>query len=272
MTIFFIILLAISALYTIAVFPRLSRRDDMKQLNHTMFAHRGYHCAEKLIPENSMAAFKAAVSRGYGIELDVHITKDGQVAVFHDDTLERMCHTAGAVEDFTLEDLQKLHLLNTSEKIPLLSDVLAYVDGRVPLLIELKLPTDSTAVCPATHDALKNYNGVCLIQSFNTMGLRWFRKYAPEVLRGQLSSNLVADSSKHPAVLRFSVKHLLCNFLGRPDFISYKLKDLPNLGVSFCKNICKTPIAVWTLRTENALKEGKNGYNMQIFEKKAEFY
>ncbi len=244
----------------------------MAAFNHVMFAHRGYHCGEKLIPENSMAAFQAAVSHNYGIELDVHLTRDGKLAVFHDDTLERMCHIKGSVESYTYEELLRFHLLNTTEKIPLFSQVLEYVDGRVPILIELKIPGRSLEICPAVHQALSDYKGPFLVQSFNTMGIRWFRHNAPHILRGQLSSNLTAGTSKETYILRFFVKHLLSNFLGRPDFISYKLKDLPVLSVTICQKLLGIPVAVWTLRTPKALDEGISSYNMQIFEKSGENY
>ena len=89
--IWLIITIAVILLYLFALAPRLSRRDAMRAFSGTMFAHRGYHCKERGIPENSMKAFRAAIARGYGIELDLHLTKDGRLAVFHDDTLERMC-------------------------------------------------------------------------------------------------------------------------------------------------------------------------------------
>lgn len=257
----------IIGLYLYAVWPRTTRISDVMQYDHAMFAHRGYHNKEKLIPENSMAAFHAAAAKGYGIELDIHITKDGKIAVFHDDTLERMCQKPGGVEDYTWEELRRFHLLNTTERIPELKEVLAYVDGRVPLLIELKIPGKSLAVCEASYKILKEYKGRFMVQSFNTLGLYWYRKHAPEILRGQLSSNLTKSQEKEPYLLRFLIRFLLLNMLGRPDFISYKLKDLPNFSVSVCRNLFGTPAAVWTLRTEKALKQGQAEYNMCIFEK-----
>lgn len=265
---YFLLLSAVViSLYLYAIWPRTSRVSDVMQYNHMMFAHRGYHNKEKFIPENSMAAFRAAVARGYGIELDIHITKDGKLAVFHDDTLERMCQEPGGVESYTLEELRRFHLLNTTERIPELTEVLTYVDGRVPLLIELKIPGRNLAVCGASYKVLKEYRGRFMVQSFNTMGLYWYRKNAPEILRGQLSSNLTKSEEKEPYLLRFLIKYLFLNLLGRPDFISYKLKDLPNFNVSLCRVLFKTPVAVWTLRTENALEQGRTKYNMCIFEK-----
>lgn len=267
-----IVVLAAAALYLYSISPRRSRLREMRAFMKTKFAHRGYHCASRKIPENSLAAFKAALDCHYGIELDVHLTKDGQVAVFHDDTLERICGVPGSVESHTYPELHRLFLQRTSEKIPLLADVLSYVNGRVPLLIELKLPGRSLKLCEKTYELLRNYKGPCLIQSFNTLGLRWFRIHAPHILRGQLSANLTEDDDSVPYILRFFVKHMLSNFIGRPDFISYKLKDLPEPGVWLCRVLFKTPVAVWTLNSDKAMRKGISRYDMQIFEKEAEFY
>ena len=268
----FILLSIVFIIYLFSIWPRLSRRKDMHAFSHTMFAHRGYHCASLGIPENSMLAFREALTRGYGIELDIHLSRDGKLVVFHDDTLDRMCGKPETVEELAVRELIQCHLLGTSETIPLFSDVLSLVDGQVPLLIELKIPSFSISICKETYQLLKSYTGPYMIQSFNPLGLRWFRQNVPDILRGQLSSNLTADPLKEPWVFRFTVKHLMSNFLGRPDFISYKLKDLPTPEVWFLKNILHIPVAVWTLRTPAALADGTNFYDMQIFEKQRENY
>lgn len=237
-----------------------------------MFAHRGYHDISCGIPENSMPAFRIAMQRGYGIELDLHLTRDGRLAVFHDDTLKRMCGHNLVVEELTYEELKQYPLLHTSEHIPLFEDVLTTVNGKVPLLIELKIPTRSLKICEKTYEALKNYRGDYLIQSFNTMGLRWFRLHAPNVLRGQLSSHLTSERTKEHWILKFLVQSLLCNVIGRPDFVSYKLSDLPTPSVLILKYIFRLPVAVWTLRTNKALRKGISRYDIQIFEKPCEIY
>lgn len=267
-----IILICLSALYLFLVWPRLTKREEMAAFDHTLFAHRGYHCKEQGIPENSMAAFKAAVDKGYGIELDLHLTRDGKLVVFHDDDLKRVCQSGKSIESLTAKELNKYHLFDTKEHIPLFTDVLSFVNGQVPLLIELKIPAHSYKICPALYEILKDYKGPFLIQSFNTLGIRWFKLHAPDILRGQLSHNLTAKKSKEPWILRFMVRHLLTDFLGRPDFISYKLSDMPAFSVSVLRFLCKTPTAVWTLRTEQALEEGIRMYDIQIFEKHNENY
>lgn len=260
------ILIVIGILYLYMIFPRISRRHDMSCYHHVSFAHRGYHCAEKGIPENSMKAFRAALARGYGIEIDLHLTRDGRLAVFHDHTLQRMCGRPGIIEELTYEELKSCRLSGTAETIPLFTEILSLVKGRVPLLIELKIPDSPDQICEETLRLLKDYNGAYLIQSFNTMGLLWFRRHAPQVLRGQLSSNLIRDDEQHSFFLRFAVRYLLSDVLGRPDFISYNMKDLPVTSVWILQHVFRTPIAVWTLRSADELKQGRLHYDMLIFE------
>lgn len=272
LTVFIIIFVLLSGLYLFALLPEGSRRDQMAAYRGTMFAHRGYHCRKKGIPENSIPAFKAAIEKDYGIELDIHITKDRQLVVFHDDTLMRVCKTDKRPEEMTLQELKRCTLLGTKEHIPTLEEVLSLVDGRVPLLIELKMPERSTALCKRAYRTLKSYHGPYLVQSFNTLGLRWFYENAPHILRGQLASNLTKSDKKPHFLFRFLAKHLMLNFWGHPDFISYKLADLPTPNTTLLRKMFSTPFAVWTLRTPEALEEGIRGYDMQIFEKTDEFY
>ncbi len=266
------ILFMIVLFYFFMVYPRRSEKRRLLDISPSMFAHRGYHDIAHHVPENSMTAFHAAVKHGYGIELDLHLTRDGQLVVFHDDTLERLCGHSGRVEDWTYDELKKLCLLGTNEHIPLFQEVLSAVDGRVPLLIELKIPTASLKICEKTYSILKSYSGNYMIQTFNTMGLRWFRLHAPYILRGQLAEHLTASKSREAWLLKFIVQNLFCNFLGRPDFISYRMSDLPHLSVFLLKYIFRVPIAVWTLTTNEDLQRGISGYHIQIFEKHGEYY
>lgn len=254
-------------LYLFMICPNLSRRQQLSFYRSREFAHRGYFSNQNLIPENSMPAFREAVKCGYGIELDVHLTKDDQVVVFHDDTLTRMCSVHRTIESMTYAELQTFHLLNTPEQIPLLSDVLSYINGRVPILIEIKMPSADTSVCRHTYELLQNYCGAYLIQSFNTLAVRWFCVNAPHILRGQLSSNLMKKEHQKVMFFAFLVRFLLTNWYCKPDFISYKLKDANNLSLLLIKYLYNVPIAVWTLRSKKAFEIGKAKYDMVIFER-----
>lgn len=155
--IFMLTLFSLILFYCFSILPRRSMRRQMEKYHQTMFAHRGYHCAPKGIPENSMSSFRAAIEHHYGIELDLHLTRDGHLVVFHDHTLDRICHCPGTIELLSLEQLKKCRLSGTSEQIPLFQDVLTLVNGRVPLLIELKIPGYSLKICKKTYDLLRTY-------------------------------------------------------------------------------------------------------------------
>ncbi|MGN0363016.1 MAG: glycerophosphodiester phosphodiesterase family protein, partial [Bilifractor sp.] len=163
------IMVGIFLLFLWGVHPRMSarRREKTLCLAKWDFAHRGLWDTKQNIPENSMPAFARAVEKGYAIELDVHLTRDGALVVFHDDSLMRICHVRGTCESMTLAELQKLPLSRTEYHMPLLQDVLKLVGGRVPLLIELKLPSVHTEICTCVYQVLKDYSGPYLIESFN---------------------------------------------------------------------------------------------------------
>lgn len=255
-------------IYLFLILPHFTMRQQIRPFLGRAYAHRGLHDAQNLIPENSMSAFKEAVKHKLAIELDIHLTRDRKIVVFHDELLMRMCQVSGTVEDSTYEELQKLRLLNTDERIPLFTEVLDYVDGRVPLLIELKLPSGDMSLCAHAVEILKNYRGPYMVQSFNSLGIRWFRQNEPSILRGQLSDALTKGKHDAPYVLRFCVQHLLTDLLCRPDFISYKLKDTANLSVFILHKLMKTPTAVWTLRSAEDCCKAKEEFDMYIFEHK----
>lgn len=254
-------------LYLFMIVPRLTQRRRMKPFLGTYWAHRGLHCLEKGIPENSMKAFRTAVKEGYGIELDVHLTRDEKLVVFHDDTLERVCRRHGSVEEMSWDELKNCYLSGTSERIPLFSSVLEYVNGRVPLLVEVKLPSKNTKVCEILAEELGNYSGDYLVQSFNSLVIHWYKQYRPKVLRGQLSSNLVKSDKTPHYFLRFCVKYLLSNCYTRPDFISYKLKDSRNISLWIDQHLFHAPVAVWTLKTEDDIRQAERQFDMYIFER-----
>lgn len=253
-------------LYFYSIMPRFSRKRETQQFIHRLFAHRGLFTPDQSVPENSISAFANAVKYGYGIELDIQITKDRQVVVFHDHSLTRMCGIDLPVCELTYEELQKFSLMHTEEKIPLFKDVLKLVNGRVPLLIEIKLPTIHTYTCQLADKLLKEYPGSYCIESFNPLALRWYKKHRKDVIRGQLSANLTNPVAEGGYILSFLVKHLLLNFIGRPDFIAYCYKD--TLNVSFLLNKClyRTPTFAWTVRSQAALEKYNEKFDSIIFD------
>ena len=140
---------------------------------HRNFAYRGLHSEDQSVPENSRKAFSLAVEAGYGMELDVQLSRDGQVVVFHDDTLDRACGVAARVDELDLAELQKLPLFGTDERIPLFADVLALVAGRTPLIVELKNGPRNDELCKKTYALLRTYQGHYCIESFNPLIVAW---------------------------------------------------------------------------------------------------
>ncbi len=194
-------------------------------------AHRGLH-DNLAVPENSLAAFSAAIRAGMPIELDVHLLADQQVVVFHDDDLARMTGTEGLLAARDTPTLRSLRLLQTQEPIPLFAEVLRLVDGAVPLLIELKsMRLRVGELERAVLQALQGYGGAFALQSFNPLSVAYFRRHAPSICRGQLSLGRVGV----PLTWRT-----------RPDFIAYRVENLPNRSVSRLQR-SGTPLLAWTI-------------------------
>jgi len=191
------------------------------------YAHRGLHTQDKTVPENSLAAFRRAVDAGYGIELDLQLTRDGKVVVFHDDTLERLFGANRPVNSLTFEELRTLRLSGTDELIPSIGEVLDLVDGRVPLLIELKPAGKKNAeLCERACEFLDVYDGPYMVESFDPRIVAWFRFNRPDILRGQLAGP-PSSYRNVPFWAPYVFGLCLANFLGRPQFIAYELKKKP---------------------------------------------
>ena len=171
------------------------------------FAHRGLHAEDKSVPENSLEAFRLAAAAGYGVELDVQLTKDGQVVVFHDDTLTRVCGVNARVDEKTWNELRLLRLCGTEQRIPLLTEALAVIRGKGPLIVELKNGKRNRELCEKTYAILSDYEGQVCIESFNPMIVRWFRFHARDLVRGQLATTVkdYGDSTKAGVDAEFEV-------------------------------------------------------------------
>lgn len=225
-------------------------------------AHRGLHDASR--PENSLAAFEAAATAGYAIELDVHRTADGHAVVFHDDTLERMTGRPGTVAACTLEELRARSLLGTDERIPSLDDVLAGVAGRVPVLVELKARSPIGPLEQAVRDALRRCPGSYAVQSFHPWSMAWMRRHAPELPRGMLSSDDFGEEGlpRHQAL---ALQHLLLAPHVRPSFIGYDLRALPQHATTLVRRL-GLPLLAWTVRSAADLRRARALADNVIFE------
>ena len=231
-------------------------------LVETPIAHRGFH--DKNNPENSLAAFARAIEKGYAIELDVQLLADETVVVFHDDSLARMTGNDGYIKYLNKEDLKALSLKGTKETIPTLKEVLRFVDGRVPLLIEIKNKYKVGKLEQKVIDLLKSYKGEYAVQSFNPFSLGYFRQHAPQILRGQLAGYLKNEKSLS-WISKFLLKRMRFNKkVSQPNFIAYEAAALPNRFVRKYKNL---PLLAWAIKSkEEYLKIVKYCDNI-IFEK-----
>lgn len=260
--------LILFALFCFLVAPNLFRRKlSTRQLTDWDYAHRGLHNKAKRIPENSLPAFEKAIQAGYGIELDVRVTRDNILVVHHDETLERSCGDPRRVCDVPLEDLQRLSLFGTQQIIPTFDEVLSLVDGKVPLIVELKTDFSNNDLAAQVYERLKHYSGVYCIESFDPFAVRWFKKHARDVVRGQLSFMPPLKGKAFKECLRrLALGYLLVNFLSRPDFIAYGYKTDSNPSFRFVANVFRPVLAAWTVKDEGVYNELRNYYDMQIFE------
>jgi len=239
------------------------------------YAHRGLH-HKPTVPENSMAAFRLAVEKGYGMEMDIHLTKDGRLAVIHDPSLLRTAGVDLIIEDLTLEEAQQYYLEESREMIPDFQELLELVAGRVPLIVELKVGrtsdgVDTTpALCQAAVDALDAYTAKysdtapCLwcIESFSPGAVKWFRENRPDVIRGQLAGDINHDRPTITPLQNFLVRQLLINFISQPDFVAYNYRDRFDGGVRRWKG----PLFYYTIKSYDDLKELESRGAAGIFE------
>lgn len=205
-------------------------------------AHRGLHDKEN--PENTLGAFEKAIEKGYAIELDVQLLKDGTVVVVHDNKLSRLCGEDRYVSNLTFNEIKNMKVLSSNFSIPSFEEVLKLVDGKVPLLIEIKNPLKIGELEKKTWELLKDYNGEYAVQSFNPYSLAWFKDNAPNVLRGQLSSFFKGENLSF--IKKTLLKKLKLNKVSCPNFISYNAENLPNKYVTKCD----LPVLAWTVRNQ----------------------
>ncbi len=258
-------LLLLAGLYVLST--RCQRcRPGFRKLRPWVYAHRGLHSPG--IPENSLSAFRAAMAAGYGIELDAHLLKDGNLAVIHDSSLVRTTGMQGKIEDLYTEDLWKYALEGTSETIPTLREVLALLEGKVPVILELKASVNNVEVLTRNACQLMDtYPGLYCIESFDPRVVRWLRKNRPDVLRGQLAENYFrTKGSKLPFVLKFVMSRQMLNFLTLPDFVSYRYRDRKCLSNFLVRKLWGGARVTWTVDTPEDLKKARKEGWIPVFE------
>ena len=230
-------------------------------------AHRGLHQVEKTgIPENSMAAFRAAIEKGYAIELDVCLSKDGEAMVFHDAKLDRLTGETGLAADKTAAELKKLKLLGTQETPPSLKDVVEMVAGLTPLVIEVKNYSDEPVgpLEEAVARALASYKGPYALQSFSPGVVDWIRRHMPDVARGQIAT-LPSEMKSLSAAQQVELAEALEAGTGEPDFIAYDVKHLPS-PLTTRARARGLPVLTWTVRSREVWEQAKAHADNLIFE------
>ena len=239
----------------------------LETLKKFSYAHRGFH--GNGVPENSMAAFKLAKEKGYGIELDSHLLKDGELAVIHDSLLRRTTGAEGKIEDITADELKNYRLEDTKETIPLFSEVLKLFEGATPLIVELKPENKNHAeLAKAACDMLDKFNVTYCIESFDPRCIIWLKKNRPDVVRGQLSSNFFKSKTKLSLPVKFMLTHNLLNFLSKPDFIAYEFSKRKDTRSNLmCCKLWKIQGVGWTIKDKQTHSEVLKSGWISIFEK-----
>lgn len=256
-----LIVIAVIILLYVFVLLRPQRR-EIDRFCLRPYAHRGQH--DENLPENSLAAFRRAVENGYGIELDLQLSVDGEVMVMHDYNLRRMTGCDKMLKELTAAELQKLHLNGTEERVPTLKEVLDIVKGKVPLLIELKGESTDVSLCPKANEILKNYSGKYIIESFNPLMLNWYRKNRPDVVRGILITNICHEKKHTPS--NFVLGAMMLNVLARPNFISYDLRHRGYFSIWLSTRLFGVARFGWTVSSEEGMKISKEENAYPIFE------
>ena len=267
----FIVLIVIFSIILLGLLAMLymispgKKRPEMEKFKQVKYAHRGLHDATKA--ENSMSAFAAAKEMGFGIELDIRLSKDGELVVFHDDNLTRVAGIDGKVIDFTAEELSKMSLSGTKDGVPTLREVLDLIDGAVPLIIEIKMNGDEKGVSEKLMEVIEGYKGDYVVESFNPIALKVVRRMRPDILRGILSTEYLKDEKHKGSILYGLLQHLMLNFMVRPDFIAYDKKGYKVKGLRFVRRSFGTALIAWTVKSAEEEREAiSHGFDTVIFE------
>ena len=260
-----------TAILASAVFLFLTatvKNKKMDNFKHVKYAHRGLHgdfCGS-YSAENSLSAFRKAAELGFGIELDLRLSADGEVIVFHDDTLNRVAGREGRAEELTAEELAELSLLGTGEGVPTFKSVLECVGGRVPLLVEIKSDGKDQSVVAAAYKLLEQYEGAFILESFNPLSLAALKKLDKSIPRGFLCTKHTKNENRRSLKYRVIQRHLL-NFLARPSFIAADKNEHKMLPIPIIRFLFRPAFMAWTIKSpEEEKKAYENGFDGVIFE------
>ncbi len=253
-----IIIVFLALLYILSTIGRVGH-EGLSDLRGWAFAHRGLHSDG--VPENSMLAFRRAKDAGYGIELDIHLLADGNLAVIHDSSLKRTTGCDGFIEDLSTQQLSQYYLEGTLQTIPPFQDVLNLFNGAAPLIVELKCERNNYALlCETACKMLEEYKGAYCLESFDPRCIYWLKKNRPDLIRGQLSENyFLSKNSKLLWYLKIALSFQMLNFMTLPDFVSYRYRDRKHISNAVCRKLWGVQGVAWTIQNQRdydkAIKE-----------------
>lgn len=231
-------------------------------------AHRGLHDAARGVIENSATAIRAAMGKGYAIEVDLQRAAGDMPVVFHDATLDRLTHESGPVSARDVESLRAISLKGSSDKILSLPDLLGRVGGYVPLLLEVKSSWTQDGKFEANIvKQLAGYSGPVAVMSFDPYSVAAFRRVAPDLPRGLVAERFASDHWQDLSRRqRFAMRHLLTAAFARPHFIAYDIQALPAAAPLIAKTVCGLPLLTWTVRTDAERERALRYADAMIFE------
>jgi glycerophosphoryl diester phosphodiesterase len=233
-------------------------------------AHRGLHDRASGRPENTLAAARAAVAGGFAIECDVQLSADGEAMVFHDAALGRLTAASEPVSSRTAAELGRLAVAGTGETIPTLPDFLAAVGGAVPVIVEIKSAYDGDLrLTRRTAQVATAHAGPVALKSFDPEVVAALRGLVPATVPRGIVSETTQDDPVYAALpesLRRSVRDLLHLEETRPDFLSWRVDDLPCASTYLCRHLAAMPVMTWTVRTEDQRARAAAHADQMVFE------
>lgn len=237
----------------------------MSWLTDIPLAHRGLHDLSQGVLENTLPAFTRARDAGVGVELDVWLSRDGVPVVTHDVDLVRLAGRPELVAQLTAATLSTIELCTPGARIPTLSDVLDLLAGAVPVMVEIKNPRATAgSLEAAVARVVRSHGEQVAIASFNPRTVGWFRRHAPQVLRGQTAGTF-RDTAGLPTAVRRYLQSLVSNRWTQPHYVSYELDGLPNPAVEAWRRR-GLPLVTWTVRTPEELDRARRLADNLIFE------
>jgi glycerophosphoryl diester phosphodiesterase len=231
-------------------------------------AHRGLHDVKRGVIENSTSAVEAAIAKGFAIEVDLQASADDEAVAFHDNMLDRLTEESGPVNSRSVSELTTMPLRGSKDRILSLRDLLALVNGRVPLVLEIKSKWGKDDAYEGNIARnLRTYRGHVAVMSFDPHCIARFRSLLPYLPRGLVSERF--DDSEYWTKLgswrRFAMRHLLTAAIAHPDFIAYDIRALPAVAPAIARAV-GLPLLTWTARSEAEKARAQRYADAMIFE------